>query len=132
MKSLSFIFSLSFIMAVSLLSCSKDDDSDEVNNVRQENIIGTWQLFNSSHYGLQSIEFTNYGVAIESRTLYLPTKWNYSYNNTLLKIEDILGIGIISKNGDTLVIKGFNSPEAFGSEGIKGPCINGTFIKQNK
>ena len=105
------------------------DTDDNGNNPDKENvsIIGKWQMYGSTQYGL---EFTNYGIVIWKHLPYMNSNLNYTYSGTTLTVSDINGTGIFSDAGNTLKISGFTDPSSFGTEGATGPYINGTYIRQ--
>lgn len=118
---------LVLLFAFVFTGCNTDND----NSPENVSIIGKWQLYGSTqYYGLKGIEFTNYGVAIVSRTPYMASRLDYDYNGTSLTISGVNGTGIFSDGGNTLKISGFADPSSFGAEGVTAPCINGTYIRQ--
>ena len=125
----------SLILVVFLTSCEKCDcpgqenslDIEEGSNIEKASIVGTWQMQGTTKYGL---EFTNYGIVIWKHKPYMNSELNYTYSGTTLTISGIKGIGILSEDGNTLKVSGFSDPTSFGTEGSKGPYVNGTYIRQ--
>ena len=106
-----------------------DNDNDNDNNPVKENvsIIGKWQMYGSTQYGL---EFTNYGIVIWKHLPYMNSNFNYTYSVTTLTVSYKNGAGIFSDKGNTLKINGFSDHSSFGTEGSTGPYINGTYVRQ--
>lgn len=118
-----------------LTGCEKCDCPNQENNsyiedstdIEKASVIGIWQMQGTTKYEL---EFTNYGIVIWKHKPYMNSELNYTYSGTTLTISGIKGTGILSEDGNTLKISGFSDPSSFGTEGAKGPYVNGTYIRQ--
>lgn len=107
--------------------CSDDNEKDIIPDTKDLNILGTWQMYGNTKYGL---EFTNYGIVIWKHKPYMNSSLNYTYNGITLTVDDKNGSANFSNDGNTLNISGFSDPNSFGKEGASGPYINGTYIRQ--
>jgi hypothetical protein len=90
-------------------------------------IIGKWQMYGSTQYGL---EFTNNDIVVWIHKPYMNSNLNYTYSETNLTVNGVNGTGTFSNDGNTLKISGFCDPGSFGKEGATGPFLNGTYIRQ--